>query len=63
MSMMEIKIGDKIVAHYYDGREFNGVVTLLENQSGQWSRVMVRIQNEKGNYQSFWLDKYVMFSV
>ena len=70
--MMEIKIGDKIIAHYHDGREFNGIVTLVENQSGQWGdgnpnclddRIMIRIRNEKGNYQSFWLDKCVMFSV
>ena len=63
-SIMEV--GNKIIAIYHDGRKFIGTITLIENQTGEWSdknpnnmieRVMVRIQNEKGNFQSFWLDK------
>lgn len=62
-----MKVGDKIIAEYHDGRKFIGTITLIENQSGgEWSdknpnnqneRTMIRIQNEKGNFQSFWLDK------
>lgn len=63
-----MKPGNKISAQYYDGRQFVGVITLIENQSGSdnaiWSdgysggdRIMVRIRNEKGNIQSFWIDK------
>lgn len=67
-----MKVGDKINAIYHDGRKFVGTITLIENQSGEWSdknpnnltnRVMVRIQNEKGNFQSFWLDKCQSFEI
>lgn len=65
-----MKVGDYIVANYHDGREFTGTITLIENQSGKdgtiWGdgsngsdRIMIRIRNEKGNYQSFWIDKCV----
>lgn len=63
-----LTIGDRISARYEDGREFVGAITEIENQTGEWSddnphklteRVMVRIRNDKGNHQSFWIDKVV----
>lgn len=69
-----MKPGNKISAQYHDGRQFVGIITLIENQSGSdnaiWSdgysgddRIMVRIRNEKGNTQSFWIDKCVSFDI
>lgn len=69
-----MKVGEKIHAIYHDGRNFTGTITLIENQSSEndaiWSdghsgkdRIMIRIKNEKGNAQSFWLDKCVSVSV
>lgn len=69
-----MKPGNKISARYHDGRQFTGTITMVENQSGAdnavWGdghtgadRIMVRIQNEKGNFQSFWIDKCVSVDI
>ena len=66
-----LQVGDRVSASYEDGREFSGVITLIENQKGEWSdgnphelaeRVMVRIRTERGTTQSFWMDKVVGIS-
>lgn len=71
---INIKVGDIISIVYHDKRKFYGEVTLVENQKSDdgvvWSdgargvdRTMIRIRNEKGNFQSVWLDKCVSFEI
>lgn len=66
--VMDLEVGDSIVATYNDNRKFVGVISTLEHQDGEWSdgnpnglnkRTMIRIQTSNGGYQSFWLDKCV----
>lgn len=66
-----MRVGNRISVKYHDGREFVGTITILEHQSnGVWSdgvdlpeRTMIRIRNDKGNFQSMWLDKCVSVDI
>lgn len=66
-----MKIGDRVLARYHDGREFLGIITILDHQSDAvWSdgvdlpeRTMIRIRNDRGNFQSMWLDKCVSLDI
>lgn len=66
-----MRVGNRISVKYHDGREFVGTITILEHQpNGVWSdgvdlpeRTMIRIRNDKGNFQSMWLDKCVSVDI